>query len=281
LAAEQLNIRPVRPADRERVLEIVADVWEGRDYIPQVFDEWVSDPGGSFQAGEQDGEVVAVQRLRPLAERIMYYGGLRVASSHRRRGLGRAMLRSAVEESRRLGFRVLRLATVADAPRGLFESEGFRLALETKFWRAQRREGGDPPSLLRPAQAPAALARLESSGALAAYGGLLADPDSPLDLDAETFARLVDEGRVRVGAGGQAMAVAGLLWGSWGVVFAAGEGVALQDLMLAIRFEADAEGTDVRLITPDPHPAEADLEAAGYDFHQQPTRFYFYSLLLT
>jgi hypothetical protein len=51
--------------------------------------------------------------------------------------------------------------------------------------------------------------------------------------------------------------------------------------MLAVRFEADAEGANVRLLTPDPHPAEADLEAAGYDFRQQPARFYFYSLLLT
>jgi GNAT superfamily N-acetyltransferase len=281
LAAEPLSIRPVRPADRDRVLEMVADIWEGRDYVPAVFDEWVSDPGGFFQAGEQEGEVVAIQRLNPIAEGIMYYGGLRVASTHRRHGLGRAMLAAAVEESRRLGFREVRLATVAEEARGLFESEGFRLVLESKFWRAQRLEGGDPPSLLQAAQAPAVFDRLKSGGALAAYGGLLPDPDAPLDLDWETFGRLVEEGRVRVGTGGQAVAVAGPFWGSWGVLLAAGEGVALQDLMLAIRFEADAEGTNVRLLTPDPHPAEADLEAAGYDFRQQPSRFYFYSLLLT
>ena len=49
-----LQLRPVRPADRDRVREITRDVWEGRDYIPRVFDSWVSDAGASFQAAEID-----------------------------------------------------------------------------------------------------------------------------------------------------------------------------------------------------------------------------------
>lgn len=271
----------MRPADRERVREMVAGIWEGRDYVPDVFDEWVSDPGAFFQAGEQDGQVVAIHRLRPMGEGLIYYGGLRVDPRHRRQGLGRAMLESAIEESRRLGFREARLATGVEEARGLFESEGFRLRLEIKFWRASRLEGGDPPSLLKAAQAPAAFERLQSSGALGAYAGLLPDPEEPVDLDQAGFLRLVEKGWVRAGGGGQALAVTGPFWGSWGVLLAAGEGAAFRDMLLAIRFEADAEGVDVRLLSPDPHPAEADLEAAGYDFRQQPGRFYFYSLLLS
>jgi GNAT superfamily N-acetyltransferase len=271
----------VRPADRERVLEMVAEIWEGRDYVPEVFDEWVGDPGAFFQAGELDGEVVAIQRLRPMGEGLVYYGGLRVDPGRRRQGLGKAMLRAAIEESRQLGFREVRLATGVEEARGLFDSEGFRLRLEIKFWRAHRLEGGDPPSRLKAAQARAAFERLQAGGVLSAYTGLLPDPDGPVDLDQAGFLKLVEEGWVRVGGGGQALAVTGPFWGSWGVLFAAGEGAAFRDMMLAIRFEADAEGVDVRLLSPDPHPAEADLEAAGYDFRQQRSRFYFYSLLLS
>ena len=54
-----VELRPARTADRERVVEICAAIWEGHDYIPEVFDTWVQDPSGTFQVGEVDGEVVA------------------------------------------------------------------------------------------------------------------------------------------------------------------------------------------------------------------------------
>src|SRR4029077_17638879 len=96
--------RPLRPADRERVLEITKDVWEGRDYIHRVFDSWVADAGASFQAAEIDGVVIGVQRLRPYAPGLVWYEGLRVAPSHRRQGVARAMLAASIEEAREQGF---------------------------------------------------------------------------------------------------------------------------------------------------------------------------------
>lgn len=260
---------------------MVADVWNGTDYIPEVFDEWIADPTSFFQAGELNGEVVAIQRLRPIAEGIVYYGGLRVASSHRRRGVGRAMLRAAITQGREVGFQEVRLATGVDEARGLFESEGFRLILQTKIWRATRLEGGDPPSLLQPGQAATAFEGLRAGPDLEAYAGLLPDPERPVALDGAELSGLIDAGWVRAGAGGQAIAVAGPMWHVWMVLFAAGRGVALQDLLMAIRFEADAEGRDVRLVAPDPHPAEGDIEAAGFEFRRQAAPFYFYSLLLS
>src|SRR5207237_2006921 len=98
-----LALRPVRPTDRDRVEEMTRDVWEGRDYVPQVFDRWVSDAGSSFQAAEVDGVVVGVHRLRPYAPGLIWYEGLRVASTHRRRGIARAMLESAIGGAREHG----------------------------------------------------------------------------------------------------------------------------------------------------------------------------------
>ena len=86
-ATEELTLRPVRPADYDRIVEITQDVWEGHDYIPRVFDRWVSDSAASFQAAELDGEVVGVQRTRPFAPGLVWYEGLRVASSHHRQGI--------------------------------------------------------------------------------------------------------------------------------------------------------------------------------------------------
>jgi len=133
LATASVEIRPVRATDRERVGEITADVWEGHDYIARVFDEWVSDPGAWFQAAEVEGELVGVQRLRPIAAEIVWYEGLRVASSHRRRGLARAMLTAAVAQARGLGFKELRLATANPDAIALFRG-----------WRVTSRRGCRP-----------------------------------------------------------------------------------------------------------------------------------------
>src|SRR5712691_6231857 len=93
-----LQLRPVRPADRDRVVEMTRDVWNGRDYLPRVFDRWVGDAGAAFQAAEVEGVVVGVQRLRPYAPGLIWYEGLRVAAEHRRHGIARAMLDAAIEE---------------------------------------------------------------------------------------------------------------------------------------------------------------------------------------
>ena len=123
MATASVEIRPVRVTDRERVGQITADVWEGHDYIDRVFDDWVTDPGAWFQAAEVEGELVGVQRLRPIAPKVVWYEGLRVATAHRRQGLARAMLTAAVAQARGLGFAELRLATANPDAIGLFQSE--------------------------------------------------------------------------------------------------------------------------------------------------------------
>jgi GNAT superfamily N-acetyltransferase len=283
LAAPDLIVRPLRPADRERVLEITADVWEGQDYVPVVLDDWLADPRASFQGAEVDGVLVGIQRLRPIGEGLMLYEGLRVASSHRRQGIARAMLRSAVEETRGLGFRELRLITGNPHAQRLFESEGFEILVALKRWRAGRVEGGEPARIPDASEAAAAFARLRADPAFAAYGGVLADfRTGPVDLDEERLARLAAEGRLRMGTGGRALAI---LRGSSGeglrALLVAGSGAALQDLLMALRFEADADGLpDAMLWTPEEHPAASDLEAVGYDWRVDPHRIFVYALRL-
>ena len=115
----------------------------------------MQDPGASFQAAEEDGLVVGVHRLRPIADRVVFYEGLRVAEAHRRRGIARAMVRHALEESRSLGFERMRLYTGSTEAGSLFSSEGFRLLFDCAVWTAGRVEGGDPPRLAAPTEAEA------------------------------------------------------------------------------------------------------------------------------
>jgi GNAT superfamily N-acetyltransferase len=268
LAATEVVIRPVRPADRQRVIEITRDIWEGHDYIARVFDHWVADAGAEFQAAEVDGEVVAIQRMRPYAPGLVWYEGLRVASTHRRRGIARAMLDSAVAEYRQHGFREMRLATVDPPAIQLFASAGFRELVEVRWWRAPRVEGGDPSRIPGPREAGLLWPFVASSPGIELYRGISPDLNGARDLEAGELERLARAGMLRVGPNGRAIALMREPWRvNLAVALIAGRGGALQDLLMALRFEADAESADhVTVTVPPGHPAEEDLTATGYHF---------------
>ena len=248
-------------------MEITARVWEGSDYLPQVFDEWAADPGAAFEVGELDGFVVAFHRLRPIAPGVIFYEGLRVAEEHRRQGIARTMLRHALDRCREQGARQMRLITGNPAAVRLFESEGFRRLVHCAVWLAGRVEGPDLPRLASPADAPALFARLREDPAFAAYGGVNAHWGEVLDLDETLLARLAEAGQVRSGAGGRAIALVEPEVGNrLRASFVSGSGAALQDLLMGLRFEADSQGLQgVRLWAPRDHPAAGDFPEVGYD----------------
>ena len=259
----ELTLRPVRPADRERTLEITKDVWEGRDYVPRVFDRWVSDAGAEFQAAEIEGVVVGLQRLRPYAPGLIWYEGLRVAGESRRRGIARAMLQAAIAEAHEQGFHEMRLAT-RDVPAiRLFESAGFKAVVEMKWWRGLRVEGGEP-------------ARIKDRRIAVAI-----DEEDHAH-SAEELERLAAGGLIRVGPGGRAIALLREPWGqNVAVSLLAGRGGALRELLMALRFEADADGLNhVTVNLPPGHPAEEDLRASGYDFADAEHSAFVYALKL-
>lgn len=277
-----LTLRPVRPADRDRVTEITKDVWEGRDYIPRVFDRWVSDSGATFQAAEVEGVVVGLQRLRPYAPGLVWYEGLRVASEHRREGIARAMLEAAIDESREQSFREIRLATRDMPAIRLFESAGFRRVVEVKWWRGLRVEGGEPARIPDAEEARKLWPVVAASRGIELYGGVAPDLNGARDLDATELERLARGGLLRVGPGGRALALLREPWGqNIAVSLVAGVGGALREVLMALRFEADADGLNhVTINLPPGHPAEEDLRATGYDFADAENSAYVFSLKL-
>jgi hypothetical protein len=76
-----------------------------------------------------------------------------------------------------------------------------------------------------------------------------------------------------------------LLRDAWGeniaVSLLAGTGGVLREVLMALRFEADADGLNhVTINVPPGHPAEEDLEASGYDLADVDRSAYVYALSL-
>ena len=279
---DSLTIRPVRPADRDRVVELVRDVWDGHDYIQRVFDDWVSEAGATFQAVELDGVVVGLQRLRPYAPGLIWYEGLRVASTHRRQGLAKAMLGSAIAEAREQGFREMRLATGNPGAVRLFESAGFKRLIDVRWWRGVRVEGGESARIPAPDQAEKLWSAVARTPGVELYGGVTADFNGAHDLGATELARLAETGMLRVGPSGRSIAGLRVPWSdNVAVAFVAGRGAALRELLMELRFEADADGlADVTIALPRDHPAGEDLLASGYDLVNDDDTSYIYGLVL-
>ncbi len=263
-------------------MEMTRDIWGGHDYIPLVFDRWVADAGAAFQAAEIDGQVVGLHRLRPYAPGLIWYEGLRVATTHQRAGVARAMLASAVAEARELGFREMRLGSRDAIGAHLFESAGFRRLVDVRWWRAPRMEGGESARIPDPAEARKLWTWVAASAGIDLYNGVSPDFNGARDLGPDELARLAGLGMLRVGLAGRALVGLREPWRqNIAVAFVAGGGGALRELLLALRFEADADVLDhVTVNLPRDHPAEEDLRATGYDFVNAEDSSHIYGLEL-
>ena len=276
-------LRPVRPADRDRVQEMTSDIWGGHDYIPEVFDEWVADATAAFQAVEVDGVVVGLQRLRPYAPGLVWYEGLRVATTHQRQGIARTMLDSAIAEAREQGYAEMRLATYNEVASRLFKSAGFEQLIDIRWWRAQRVEGGEPAGIPDAKAAEKLWPIAATSPGFDMYHGVSGDLNGARNLEAAELGRLAATGMLRVIPGGRALAGLRRPWSSdsLAVAFVAGRGAALRDLMFALRYEADADDIDhVTVALPRGHPAADDLKASGYDLANAEDTAFIYGLKL-
>ncbi len=70
--------RPSLPADREDVLAFTQHIWEGRDYIHLVWDEWLADPNGILVSAQFGRGVVGIAKVTPVFPGQWWLHGLRV-----------------------------------------------------------------------------------------------------------------------------------------------------------------------------------------------------------
>ena len=90
---EKWLIRPLKPEDFNDIAEISKDIWDGYDYLPKIFYEWVKAQG--LFLGMEDIEkhkIVSVGKYSYLFDSTGWLEGLRVHPSYRNLGLSKALL---------------------------------------------------------------------------------------------------------------------------------------------------------------------------------------------
>lgn len=124
----EIVIRPARAADRAAVNALSAHIWEGEDYVPYTFDDWVADPAGQFSVAYEEDRLLGFAKLSRLGPGEWWMEGLRVHPAQRGRGIARRLHHHLLERAENLGPGILRFATSGEntAVHHLAESTGFR-----------------------------------------------------------------------------------------------------------------------------------------------------------
>lgn len=127
-----LAIRPTLPADRQDIFGFCKFIWDGRDYIPDVFDEWLADPRGQMFSALYAGCVVGLTRLVRQSPGQWWLEGFRVDPRLQGQRIGSRLHRYAVAWWEERGQGVLRLWTSARRVKvhHLCEQDGFTRTME-------------------------------------------------------------------------------------------------------------------------------------------------------
>lgn len=204
-----LGIRRAVPADREMVLAFATSTWDGWDYIPQVWEDWVADEVGAFLVGTaepgpdqealtdrdgtplQPGQVVAITHLAMLSPTEAWVEGIRVDPRVRGMDVATDLQAGVLAAAREAGATVVRYVTgqVNEGSLRLGARHGLLPVAWLRFHGRERED--DRVGATGTAAVEAALAAAERDGVL------LRDPAEA----GPWFARLVADPTFRAGHG--------------------------------------------------------------------------------
>lgn len=138
--------RPALPRDKLDVLALTRDIWEGSDYVPYVWDEWLTDPEGLLAVAEYGGRVVGLAKLSHKGAGEWWMQGLRVHPQYQERGIASHLHGYILAFWQRQTGGIIRLATSsARLPvHHLCRRTGFDLAGEFRLFTAPSLPGDQP-----------------------------------------------------------------------------------------------------------------------------------------
>ena len=171
-----IAVRRARATDRDAVLAFSSTTWDGWDYIPEVWDDWLTARDGVLlvATGQDDDRPVAVTRLALLSDDEGWLEGIRVDPDARGRGVATNLQIAELAWAHAHELRVLRYMT-GQGNQGsikLGAHHGFAVIGNRRFHGRSGADGDGPGDIA--CDRPAALEALRGSGVLMA-----ADSDEP------------------------------------------------------------------------------------------------------
>jgi GNAT superfamily N-acetyltransferase len=130
--------RPALPMDTTHVLELTRSIWEGEDYVPKVWADWLADPGGLLAAAECRGVVIGIGKLTKLSPQQWWLEGLRVHPEYEGLGIASRLNDYLLDFWLKTGTGIIRMATSSsrEAVKHLAQKKGFHIVGEFSVFEA-------------------------------------------------------------------------------------------------------------------------------------------------
>ena len=131
---DKLHVRNGVASDLEQISELCKSIWNGRDFLPTVWNNWISNEIGSFIVVEFENQILGVYH-HYLLDSDSWLETLRVHEQYRRQGIAQFMIKDYLERSKKLNAVNSRLVTSIKntASRNLFEKHGFSEVLRSQY----------------------------------------------------------------------------------------------------------------------------------------------------
>lgn len=172
----ELEIRPALASDYESVAAISARIWEGHDYLPEVWPDWLHDPAGPLLVAIADGRPVAVDKITLHSPSEAWLSGMRVDPAYQGRGIARAVTAHTLRwlDERRVPVARFTTASNNKPIQRIAEALGFRRLAAVRHLRRPLEAGPAErvPRRLAPHEEDLAWELFGGSPFLAATGGL-------------------------------------------------------------------------------------------------------------
>lgn len=108
---DHVKIRNAAAADKAPILEICKNIWNGHDYVPEVWDDWLADKNGRLVVATVKGRTVGVAHGSLQTPDVAWLEGVRVHEKYRGLGIAGRLNKALVEWARKKRARVARLCT--------------------------------------------------------------------------------------------------------------------------------------------------------------------------
>ncbi len=109
--SDRVKIRKATAADKAPIMDICKNIWNGHDYLPGIWDDWLADKDGRLIVATVKGRTVGVAHASLQTPDVAWLEGVRVHEQYRGLGIAGKLNGALVEWARKRRARVARLCT--------------------------------------------------------------------------------------------------------------------------------------------------------------------------
>jgi len=135
-SSPQVVCRPALSKDHADITEFCKGIWEGGDYVPEVWHHWFNDPNGCLVTAEYEGHAIGCAKLSLIDEGQWWLEGVRVDPTKQGLKVGSKMHHYLTDWWVERGDGAVRLLTENPAMIHLCEKTGYSKMQELRGYRA-------------------------------------------------------------------------------------------------------------------------------------------------